>query len=118
MGGQSWTAEELYAQYLKNERFEGKCANFQKLRKYFDMAELAEELKNQCSDIEKIVYLKPEKESMWASIHIDFIWMFSIKTEQIKLLSNMMELSDSFSINGSSFSTVRLNFGINNIWQK
>ncbi|MEI6579707.1 MAG: hypothetical protein WCN92_09635 [Eubacteriales bacterium] len=114
----TYTAEELYEQYLANESFRGKLTDFENIKKYAEMVSIAKELEAMCEDIERVILLAPEVKAMWANIHIDFLWMMSLKKEQTNLLIKLLELSDSFSINGSSFSTVRLNFGINNVWKE
>lgn len=118
INGKTYTAEELYTQYLANESFRGKTAVYENIKKYAEMVSIAKQLENECDDVEKVVLLAPEANARWATIHIDFLWMMSLKKEQTNLLIKLLELTDSFSINGSSFTTVRLNFGINNVWKE
>ena len=118
INSKAYTAEELYAQYLANESFRGKTADLANINRYAEMVSIAKQLENECDDVEKVVLLAPEANSRWATIHIDFLWMMSLKKEQTDLLIKLLELTDSFSINGSSFSTVRLNFGVNDVWKE
>lgn len=117
--GKTYTFDELYEIYLKNESFEGKVANIKNIEKYNRLEKYAYELKEVCEDVTNMVLSPPEKNSRWASVHIDFVWMMRLgEKEKIDLIEKMMSLSDSFSINGSSFSTVRLSFDIKDIWEK
>ncbi len=117
--GKTYTFEELYEIYLKNKQFRGELANLKNFEKYFELASLANQLKKSCEDITNITFLPPAKDSQNASVHIDFLWMFMLDEKaDIELITKMLQLSDTFSINGSSFSTVRLSFGIQNMWEK
>jgi hypothetical protein len=116
--GRQYTFEELYDIYLRNESFVGKISNAEKVGKYFELAKLVNELNASCEDVTNLKFSKPERTSQWACIHVDFLWMMSLDKEQLAILKRMMELVDDFSINGSSFKTVRMSFGINGIWKK
>lgn len=117
--GRVYTFDELYEKYLENESFEGKVANIKNIERYNELERCAFELKELCGDVTNVVTSPPDKRSPWACIHIDFVWMLYLgDKETIGLIEKMMALCDSFSINGSSFSTVRLSFGINGVWEK
>lgn len=117
--GKAYTFEELYEKYLENESFEGKVANIKNIERYNELEKCAFELMELCEDVANVKTCPPDKSSRCASLHIDFLWMLYLcNKETIDLIERMMAMSDGFSINGSSFSTVRLSFEIKDIWEK
>lgn len=113
----AYTPEEIEAMYQRNENFNGRRANFGKLRLFQEIkADLTNFLQS-CDDVCKLEEVRPNQYEKNALLFLDINAVSTFNKDEVAMLTAIMNKADRVIVNAVGGSSVRISFGVENIWE-
>lgn len=113
----AYTPEEIDAMYQRNENFDGKQANLDKLQLFQEIkADLTEFLHN-CDDVYKLDEISPNKHEKNALLFLDLHVLSVFSKNEVAMLTAIMNKADRVIISAIKGGGIRISFGVENIWE-
>lgn len=111
----AYTQEEIEAMYQRNENFNGKRANFGKLRLFQEIKEDLTDFFQRCNDAKKLEEIKPNQYEKNAVLMLDMNAISTLNKEEMTALTATMNKADRMVISAMD-GGVRFSFCVENIW--
>lgn len=110
------TPEEFDELYQENENFDGRRADFCKLRLYQEIKGDLTEFLQHCDDVLKLTEIKPNRYERNALICLDIKAVSTFDRDELAKLTAIMNKADRVIVSGAESAGVRLSFGVENVW--
>lgn len=114
--GKEYTWEDIEAKWIENENFHGRHIDAEKVKRFFELSKLANELKAGCQWVIDVDLDQPKKTQKNAGVILHISYLAFIKGNDVKRLAKMLSLSDCFSISGVKAQQITLDFIVNGVW--
>lgn len=111
-----YTPEEIDAMYQRNENFNGKQANFEKLRLFQEIKADLTAFLQCCDDVCKLEEIKPNQHEKNALLFLDMNVISTFNKEETAMLTAIMNKADRMIVSAIGGNSIRISFGVENVW--
>lgn len=112
----AYSPEEIEAMYQRNENFNGKRADFDKLRLFQEIKAGLTEFLQRCGDVRKLEEIKPNQYEKNAILFLDVSIVATFSKDETAMLTAIMNKADRMVISIVDGSCTRFSFCVENIW--
>lgn len=112
----AYSPEEIEAMYQRNENFNGKRADFDKLRIFQEIKAGLTEFLQRCGDVRKLEEIKPNQYEKNAILFLDVSSVAAFNKDETAMLTAIMNKADRMVVSTVGGSCTRFSFCVENIW--
>ena len=112
----AYSPEEIEAMYQRNENFNGKRADFDKLRLFQEIKTELTEFLQCCGDVRKLEEIKPNQYEKNAILFLDVSIVAAFSKDEVAMLTAIMNKADRVVVSTVGGSCTRFSFCVENIW--
>lgn len=108
--------EELAEMIERNENFDGRRADFAKLKLYQEIKTNLTEFLQLCDDVLRLEETKPNKCERNALISLDVKIVSTFDKAETAMLTSIMNKADLVTVSAVGGKFIRYSFGVENVW--
>lgn len=112
----AYSTEEIEAMYQRNENFNRKRADFDKLRLFQDIKADLTEFLQRCGDVQRLEEIKPNQYEKNAVLFLDMNTLSTLNREETVMLAAIMGKADRMVVSAHTGGCIRLSFCVENVW--
>lgn len=112
----AYSPEEIEAMYQRNENFNGKRADFDKLRLFQEIKAGLTEFLQRCGDVRKLEEIKPNQYEKNAILFLDVSVVTTFSKDETAMLTAIMNKADRMVVSTVGGNCTRFSFCVENIW--
>lgn len=113
----AYTPEEIEAMYQRNENFDGRRANFGKLRLFQEIKTDLTNFLQSCDDVYKLEEVRPNQYEKNALLFLDIKAISTFNKDEVAMLTAIMNKADRVIISAIEGGSIRISFGVENVWE-
>lgn len=112
----AYSPEEIEAMYQRNENFNGKRADFDKLRLFQEIKAGLTKFLQRCGDVRKLEEIKPNQYEKNAILFLDVSSVAAFNKDETAMLTAIMNKADRMVVSTVGGSCTRFSFCVENCW--